>query len=78
MATQSKYDEHLGFLIKQEMGSRAELQGFRDAKVMYDLLGDTESRARKLPLYSNEPFEQARYVLGFQDGNTILTLEKAS
>ena len=64
---ENPYLEHLRFLIKQEMGARAELQGFRDAKWMY-----------KLPLYSRDRYEQDRYVNGFQDGKTIISLGKAS
>ena len=51
------YDEHLGFLVKQERGARCERQGFQDAKLFQRILQ-----------FSSDQYEQRRYADGFETG----------
>lgn len=51
------YTEHLEFLIRQELGSRAERQGFQDAKSF-----------EQLPKFSPDKYEQGRYADGYFSG----------
>jgi len=62
------YDEHLGFLVKQTRGARAEQQGFLDARSFPEWTKPVE--------FSAEPYEQQRYNTGFIDGRTMLLCEQ--
>ena len=64
------YDEHLAFLVRQEMGARAERYGFVDAK-LHVTTGVSEL------MFSSE-YEQMRYQQGYEDGKAILSVEEAS
>lgn len=55
-----RYEEHLAFLIKQEMGARAERYGFVDAKLP------------ALLTFSRDDYEQMRYRQGYEDGKSML------
>ena len=61
----TSYDEHLAWLVKQEMGARAERQGFLDAQT-FD----------KLMVFSQNRYEQSRYADGYQNGKAILRFGK--
>jgi len=53
-------DEHLAFLIKREVGARAERLGFHAAEVF-----------TRCPPYSKDPYEQMRYEQGYEDGRAM-------
>lgn len=55
------YDQHLEFLIRQSIGARSELQGFRDAKEF-----------ERLHVFSSDKYEQGRYADGYHDGKAKL------
>lgn len=59
------YNEHLAFLTKMEIGSRAERVGFQMAKEIRDLGKDHPNR---VPQFSQEPYEQERFQCGLLDG----------
>lgn len=59
------YQEHLAYLIKQEMGARAERYGFVDAK------------EQSVPTPFGTDYEQQRYQQGFDDGKIMLAVEEA-
>lgn len=59
------YEQHLEFLIRNVEGSRAELQGFRDAK-SFD----------KLMVWSQDKYLQNRYADGYQTGKEKLKAEQ--
>ena len=58
----AKYEEHLAFLIKQQIGARAERYGFVDAQL------------HVTAPFSGDAYEQMRYKQGFDDGKAILEL----
>lgn len=58
------YDEHLEFLVKQEMGARAERTGFQMAR-----------QCKSALTYSSNEYEQRRYAQGFEDGHAMLMQE---
>ena len=60
------YQEHLEFLVKQEMGARAERYGFVDA------------RLHVTAPFSGDPYEQQRYQQGYEDGKVMLSVQEAS
>jgi hypothetical protein len=57
------YDEHLAFLVRQEMGARAERYGFVDAKL------------HVAPQMFDNEYETTRYRQGYEDGKMILSCE---
>lgn len=59
------FDEHLEFLIRQEMGARAERMGFVDAKAI--LAGLAEE------MVCCSDYEQMRYRQGVENGTAMLT-----
>jgi hypothetical protein len=56
------YDEHLAFLVKMEMGARAERYGFVDAKLPVPVT----------VLFGDDTYEQMRYRQGYEDGKMLL------
>lgn len=62
----AKYQERLEWLIRQQIGARAERYGFVDAS-----LGVTAP-------FSGDDYEQMRYKQGFDDGRAILEIEEQS
>jgi uncharacterized membrane protein len=58
------YEAHLEFLIKQEMGARAERYGFVDAKLCV-----------AVPLPFDSEYETMRYQQGYEDGKAIFEIE---
>ena len=56
------FDEHLAFLVKQEMGARAERLGFVDAKALFN--GGVD-------LFDND-YERMRYQQGLENGTAML------
>lgn len=58
------FDEHLAFLVKQELGARAERMGFVDAKAIVAGLADE--------MVCGSDYEQMRYRQGLENGTAIL------
>jgi len=58
----AKYQAHLEWLIKQQIGARAERYGFVDAQL------------HVTAPFSGDEYEQMRYQQGFEDGKAILEL----
>ena len=58
------FDEHLAFLVKQELGARAERMGFVDAKAIHAGLADE--------MMCCSDYEQMRYRQGLENGRAIL------
>lgn len=59
------YQEHLQWLIRQEVGALAERYGFEGAKFYPALL-----------TFSSDEYEQMRYRQGYEDGRSMLATER--
>ena len=59
----TKYDDHLAWLVRQELGARAERLGFQ-AATCFD----------RCPPYSKDEYETMRYETGYENGRAILRL----
>ena len=59
------YEEHLAFLVKQEMGARAERYGFVDARLHVAVMQTFDNA-----------YETMRYRQGYEDGKAILACQE--
>lgn len=60
------YDAHVDWLVKMEMGARAERMGFVDAKAILAGLADE--------MVCCSDYEQMRYRQGLENGTAMLTM----